>query len=311
MNLDDFTIKERYILGLSQDNLDMLLRNKPIKIDYNIGLKGNFININKILTRESAKLINIAEYIQLVIKEIYAVEKKVDISEIISWLCNGQVIVFTAKKVYSMEYCAEEELKKIKKFNYGNVETDGYLKEKEQIEKKYAFKKIKASFIHAPFLLSITEDNILKIFEENKYKLAKFNKKINNNCEILAIANKNKSFYLIIKSKEHIFCIHPNKLNEIVNTKIEYPISRYILAELPKVKFYLIDEIVDADNSLDNLTAKIKMLVEEKDKKCNFEIKISNVEYLLNRIELIDKYYAPHIIPLGELRDMENFYNQD
>ncbi len=271
MNIDKFKLENRYILGLSNENLEQLLNHQIITIDGFINLKGNYSNINNVIKRLLNKFPD--DFFKNIAQKVYNKYNSNFNPQIIrETIARGCSIVFTSKKYYM------------------------------KTESKISFQKWHE--IERPYLLSIKESNIVEIFRKNDFATIGTTKNSTpyyKSIELLQNNNKRTNVIFIIKTNQHIICQNVIFSNNDTDMCINFPydveqkFNKYSSKDfkLPLYEFNLIDEIVDNNLSLNNLKVKIK--------------NINNSDFLLSRIEHISNYMSPFIIPVGELLDMQNF----
>ena len=266
MDVNNLKLENRYFLGLNAKALDNFLNQTKINIDQYLTVKGNYIQIDKIIYRESLKLSQVKRtFLANKIKELYGETKNTNINNdnLLKWLFNGSVLVFYSKNLF------ENNLRK---------------------------------FVMANYLISIKECDILKVFTKIGYENNILNITLSKNCELIAILCKYegklkriKRFIFVFKTKEHIFCISPlYKPNLVdfwgINNKFVFQDTNQFCLE--KLDFAVVDEIVDNNISLIDIRQK---LAYTKDAHC-----------FLDRIETAENYFAPFVISVGEFADMMN-----
>ncbi len=269
MDIDNFFPQQRYLISFNNENFEEFFSQKKINIVSYIGIKGNYLHLNNIFYKESFKLTY--DKRELIVKEVKRLfneenNPNVKTNSILKWLFNGDIFVLYSKNLF----------------------------------KNNLWKNIKSGY-----LISIKENNILKLFEKNNYKIKCYGISLNENCELLAVAykiigkrQKLDRFVFIFKTREHIICISPKYRSSLSDF---YYYEDYSFEQkhgdnafcIEKLDFTLVDEFVDNSLSLDTIVRKIEYT--------------ENANCIKNRIDYISNYFNPLIISVGESADMMEF----
>lgn len=267
MDIDTFQKEQKYLISFNSENLEEFLSQKKINIVSCVGIKGNYLHLQKIMLRKRSQLsqdkINI---IANKIKILYNEENNHNIKNefLLDWLFNGDMLILYSKDLFN----------------------------------NYVWSNIKSNY-----LISIKESNILKLFEKSHYKIEQCNIELNNDCQLFAIACrlqgkklKLDKFIFIFKTKEHYICISPRKHSSLLDfCHDDYDIERKCSNTycIEKLDFNLIDEVIDNNISLYNLDKKIQHTL--------------GANCLSQRVETISNFFDSTVIPAGELADMMEF----